>query len=517
MISNLPHTLSSPLPWVVIGIVALAYAGLARRRASPLSKYPLFRRRRWFDIWGVWERGEFLLKGANKAIADAAQHYDIGQPFRMRDPWGEILVLPAEHAHYLKSNMGFAFEVFFNRRTHASLDDGLAGFLELAKLPNIVSQGIKANLTQISQKTLNDLSQDTLSAIDDLLPAANDDWEEIPVSDLIVKIVHRISARTYLGDDGPGSAEWLDLAQNYTPDISLAGFILDLLPPAVRPLALWLIPAMYRGRRQLAAARRLVGSMMDERRRRQEVKPASSDKEKTVVASNDAIGWFDRAADGDAKLYDAAAAQLALTFVADHTSANFIMKALMDLARHPEVAKELRREIESEVSSLGWAGWEKGNMHRMKLLDSVIKESMRLQPIFFASMLGGVTQEVSLKDGSVLPVGTRIAVAADGNRNPAVYENPDEWDGYRYFKMRQAGDREDMAQLACATTEHAGFGVGKHSCPGRFYAADLMKIVLCHLLMRYDWKISEAGPETVVMGWTQMVHPEAKILLRRRN
>lgn len=124
---------------------------------------------------------------------------------------------------------------------------------------------------------------------------------------------------------------------------------------------------------------------------------------------------------------------------------------------------------------------------------------------------------MSLSDGTCLPVGTRLAVSAAGNRNPAVYDRPDEWDGYRYYRMRQAGDREDMAQLACATVEHAGFGVGKHSCPGRFYAADVMKIVLCHLLMKYDWKMAEGSPETVVMGWTEMVHPDAKILLRRRS
>lgn len=205
------------------------------------------------------------------------------------------------------------------------------------------------------------------------------------MSDVVVKIVHRVSSRTFLGNDGPRNTQWLDLAQTYTPDISLAGFILDLVPPLLRPLAQWCIPAMHRGRRQLATARGLVAAMIDERRRRQEVQPVSSDggEKKQVVGSDDAIGWFDRAAGGDARLYDAAAAQLALTFVADHTSANFIAKALLDLARHPEVVCELRREIEREVSGLGWAGWEKANLHRMKLLDSVIKESMRLQPIFF--------------------------------------------------------------------------------------------------------------------------------------
>ncbi|KDN72078.1 putative ent-kaurene oxidase [Colletotrichum sublineola] len=487
---------TSPIWLLVIIGAALLHAALAPRSANPLAKYPLVSRRRWYDILGFWERAEFLLMGARKPLV-AAKEYELRQAFRIRDPWGEILVLPAEDAQYLKSHTSFAFELFFNGRTHASLNDGLAGFLELAKLPNIVSQGVKNNLTQVSNR-----------------------WEEIPVSDAVVKIVHRVSSRTFIGDDGPRNAEWLDLAQNYTPDVSFAGFILDLMPPQLRPLVQWFLPAIYRSRKQIRAARRLVASMMDERRRQHEVQPAAAavnPKERVVVASNDAIGWFDRAADGDVKLYDAAAAQLALTFVADHTSANFIMMVLLDLARHPEVAKEVRREIEQEVNQIGWMGWEKGNLHRMKLLDSVIKESMRLRPIFFAAMLGGVTEAMSLKDGTVLPVGTRIAVAGDGNRDPAVYDRPDEWDAYRFYKMRQTGDREDMAQLACATVEHAGFGVGKHSCPGRFYAADVMKIVLCHLLMKYDWKTLEGGPETVVMGWTQMVHPEAKILVRRRG
>lgn len=113
------------------------------------------------------------------------------------------------------------------------------------------------------------------------------------MSDVVVKIIHRVSSRTFLGDDGPRSTEWLDLAQNYTPDISLAGFILDLAPPRLRPLAQWCIPAMYRGRRQLATARRLVASMMDERRRRQEVlRPGAlkdGDEKAAVVATTECV------------------------------------------------------------------------------------------------------------------------------------------------------------------------------------------------------------------------------------
>lgn len=37
-----------------------------------------------------------------------------------------------------------------------------------------------------------------------------------------------------------------------------------------------------------------------------------------------------------------------------------------------------------------------------------------------------------------------------------------------------------------------GFGFGRHSCPGRFFAANEVKIALCHILLKYDFKLAEA-------------------------
>lgn len=116
MATTFQPILLSPWLWILLGGAALVYTCIiVPRRASPLLKYPLVRQReaRWYDVLGIFERAVFLLGGAGKQLA-AAQEHQSGQPFRMRDPWGEILVLPAEHAQYLKSHAGFAFEPFFN-------------------------------------------------------------------------------------------------------------------------------------------------------------------------------------------------------------------------------------------------------------------------------------------------------------------------------------------------------------------------------------------------------------------
>ncbi len=51
---------------------------------------------------------------------------------------------------------------------------------------------------------------------------------------------------------------------------------------------------------------------------------------------------------------------------------------MLDLCQHPEVFDELRQEM---VGVLTQGGWSKAVLRRMTLLDSVIKETLRLKPI----------------------------------------------------------------------------------------------------------------------------------------
>ena len=50
---------------------------------------------------------------------------------------------------------------------------------------------------------------------------------------------------------------------------------------------------------------------------------------------------------------------------------------MTDLCRNPEIIGELRQEI---TKALRDGGWKKTSLYNMKLLDSVIKESLRVKP-----------------------------------------------------------------------------------------------------------------------------------------
>lgn len=50
-----------------------------------------------------------------------------------------------------------------------------------------------------------------------------------------------------------------------------------------------------------------------------------------------------------------------------------------------------------------------------------------------------VMEGVKLKDGTELPAGSNIAVSVERMWDSAVYENPEVFDGYRYYNMRKNG------------------------------------------------------------------------------
>lgn len=103
-------------------------------------------------------------------------------------------------------------------------------------------------------------------------------------------------------------------------------------------------------------------------------------------------------------------------------------------------------------------------------------------------------------------------------RDPAVYENPEEWDPARFLRLRSEPSKASEAHLVCPSRDHLGFGYGIHACPGRFFAVHEIKVLLCHLLVKYDWKLAP-GTDTSFgyLGDTIFANPETKVLIRRRE
>lgn len=131
-----------------------------------------------------------------------------------------------------------------------------------------------------------------------------------------------------------------------------------------------------------------------------------------------------------------------------------------------------------------------------------------------------VEETVQLSDGIVLPKGAMIIVPTTPMQDPAIYPNPNMFDGHRFFRMRQEQGSEHRFQFTSVSPQHFGFGYGKHACPGRFFVTNQIKVMLIHLILNYDWKFhahQNGRPKSLERGAEIVVDPTVTILYRARK
>jgi cytochrome P450 len=100
----------------------------------------------------------------------------------------------------------------------------------------------------------------------------------------------------------------------------------------------------------------------------------------------------------------------------------------------------------------------------------------------------------------------------------ADYENPSEFDGYRFIKRRKIPGFEHRSHLISTSPEHMAFSHGKHACPGRFFAANEVKIAMVHVLLKYDIRLEDpSGAAWKEWGTSMFTNPKARMAVRRRK
>jgi cytochrome P450 len=77
-----------------------------------------------------------------------------------------------------------------------------------------------------------------------------------------------------------------------------------------------------------------------------------------------------------------------------------------------------------------------------------------------------VLRPLKLSNGTTIPVGTLVAIPASAtHRDEISYPNPDEFDGFRFAKLREH-DNETLTsryQAVSTSSENVTFGLGRHT------------------------------------------------------
>lgn len=128
-------------------------------------------------------------------------------------------------------------------------------------------------------------------------------------------------------------------------------------------------------------------------------------------------------------------------------------------------------------------------------------------------------KNITLSDGTLIPQDTSLMVSAGSMWDDSIYPSPYKFDPYRFLRLREQPGHETSAQLVSPSPEHMGFGFGKHACPGRFFAANEIKIALCHILLKYEFRLTDEwrGVKVVERGMGLNAEHRAKMEIRRRS
>lgn len=313
------------------------------------------------------------------------------------------------------------------------------------------------------------------------------DWTAVKPYSMFPQIVAAISARMFVGKELSQNQEWLDLSMGYA--LTAFGAISETRQK-YGPWTLWL--AKYRSEQiskviQLREVGRKLLMPVFEKREEEAKDPkfeksATSDSEKFAAVTDsecrpkDAIQWLlDSAAPGETK-EDLVNYQMRNTLASIHTTAMALQNILMDLLANPQYIDELQKEAEIVRREEG--GSTKNGMARLKKLDSFMKESQRMNPTFTISTQRRVMRSYTFRDGLKLPAGANIAFCGyEISRDPDAYGNPDQFDGYRYLKLRERShENNNMYQYVSTSPDAQMFGQGAHACPGRFFAGNEIKV-----------------------------------------
>ncbi|KAI0124293.1 cytochrome P450 [Xylariales sp. AK1849] len=340
------------------------------------------------------------------------------------------------------------------------------------------------------------------------------DWTPFTVQPFMIRAVARLSGRVFVGSELCRTEEWMDTSVNYAIHVFIAVIKLQFFPTWLRPVAKYLVSELRQIDRDIAKAQEMLRPIIDERLQDAELDPG-------YERPDDFVQWLLDALPEEQKrdYHLQTKLHLILCAAAIHTTSNLLTDSIYDLAAHPDMQETLRQEAEEILE--GEQGWDKKeSMAKLKKMDSCIKESQRMGGNV-TSFIRKVVKPIDLSDGTHLPSGTDILAPLSGlSQDERYFPDPEVFDGLRFWKLRQQSiEAANRWQFTSINDLNMHFGLGKHACPGRYYAANEIKLVLAYLLLNYDIKLKEGEtrPEPVMFMMTKTANPKAEIMFKRRS
>ncbi|KAJ8128001.1 hypothetical protein O1611_g5634 [Lasiodiplodia mahajangana] len=363
---------------------------------------------------------------------------------------------------------------------------------------------IQHQLTKKIGSFADAVADEVRASLEDYWGTDTEEWREVQLYDTMLLLITRLSVRVFMGLPLCRDQTFLSICSRFIRKVAMAAAAISLFPvflrPVVSPIFTLFDYILYRRCQNFIMP--VIRARLDRLR--------DPDTEKLPLEDptphNDFVQWaIDHAlarpvvnpVELDARVL--AARFSVMAFAAIQSSVITLTNTLFDLAASPACTESLasmRDEVDRETGAgsdeLVTSAWSRPVLSRMERVDSALRESLRLNGFIERGIMKLVVapEGVTLPDGSHIPYGTKIGISAYSvHRDEGNYTSAVRYDAFRFVRERdgKVGGREKRPQGLVNTSEKfLGFSHGSHACPGRFFAANQLKIALGHIALLYE-------------------------------
>ncbi|MCJ1236865.1 hypothetical protein MMC14_004847 [Varicellaria rhodocarpa] len=364
---------------------------------------------------------------------------------------------------------------------------------------------LTANLPKLQPILLNRIGEAFAKDLASSSFLGDTDWKLMPTFAMARTIVVKVNSLAFVGEKLSNDEEYLQAAIQYPEDVFLTAEILQVTPNLLAPIVAAL--TTKNGRAINTLIRRL-GPLIEERIAENSRSEGQSGK------PLDCLQWIISSSPKKNPWNTEKIIQefLALWFGSVHQMAMGFVYTLYDLCAHPEYIEPLRLEVSEQFT-------KRDSLENMPLLDSFLKESSRLNPSDSISVRRKVMKPFTFFDGTYIPVGNWACVPQKAMmRDPDTYKNPELFDGFRFTSQNSVKYTERGSSFTDADDSFPFWGLGHHTCPGRFFAAGILKLMVAHVLLTYDVKFADES-KSRTFTWRTAIVPKSKtaLLVRERK
>ncbi|KIW66429.1 hypothetical protein PV04_05764 [Phialophora macrospora] len=399
-------------------------------------------------------------------------------------------------------------------------------------------------------------------------------WKTVVLLDSMTSIVARVSNRVFVGLPLCRDETYLKNATGFAENVTFSAAILSLIPAGIRALVAPL--ATYSNRKHARQFTRILTSEILRRQSQASYGGNNATSEgKREDSKDDLLQWLltrtqtSSHSTPDETDPEVLCARLLHTNFASIPTTSFIAtNALLDILASPRqerVQEILRREAVDTVDQ-GRDGdgpetmWQRTSLSEMRCLDSAVRESSRRAGILGVGLTRVVTAPggVTTPEGWHIPKGCMVGTHSWGIHHDAdLYPDAAKYKTFRFVETADAtrnighAKREDADEndqdnerqndktnpdglpprLSLPTTSPSDleFGHGPHACPGGFFAAEELKLLLAYVLSKYEiqmvmeggvggnWNGRGVRPECYWVGPVRCPPAGAKVRVRRRK